>query len=80
MKGKFKEIVSKFPGWLDTLRKSASFSKDQLKEVPNKGIYVFYDVNDVPIYVGRSDQMKSRLKEHSQQSSTHTSATFAFYP
>jgi hypothetical protein len=58
MKGKFKEIVSKFPGWLDLLQKSQSFSRDQLQSVPDHGIYVFYDEKDQPLYVGRSDRMR----------------------
>ena len=78
MKGKFKEIVDKFPGWLDTLQKSPAFSRDQIKNVPNQGIYVFYDEKDRPLYVGRSDRMRIRLLEHSRPSSGHTSATFAF--
>lgn len=78
MRGEFKEIVSKFPGWLDMLQKSPSFSRDQLKNVPNRGIYVFYDEKDQPLYVGRSDRMRTRLLEHSRTSSGHTSATFAF--
>jgi hypothetical protein len=41
MKGKFKEIVSKFPGWLDMLQKSPSFSRDQLKSVPD-GEFLYF--------------------------------------
>ena len=78
MKGKFKEIVSKFPGWLDMLQKSPSLSRDQLQNVPGSGIYIFYDENDQPLYVGRSDRMRKRLLAHSRPSSGHESATFAF--
>ena len=78
MKGDFKEIVDKFPLWLDRLQKSPSLSRDQLGTVPNQGIYVYYDKKDRPLYVGRSDRMKTRLLEHSRPSSGHTSATFAF--
>ncbi|MEN6444017.1 MAG: hypothetical protein ABFC71_09740 [Methanoregula sp.] len=78
MKGEFNEIVGKFPGWLDRLQKSPSFSRDQLQNVPDQGIYVFYSEKDQPLYVGRSDRMKTRLLEHSRPSSGHTSATFAF--
>jgi predicted GIY-YIG superfamily endonuclease len=78
MKGKFKEIVSKFPGWLYMLQKSPSLSRDQLRNVPDRGIYVFYDEKDQPLYVGRSDRMRKRLLAHSRPSSGHESATFAF--
>ena len=78
MKRKFEEIVSKFPGWLDLLQKSQSFSRDQLQSVPDNGIYVFYDEKDKPLYVGRSDRMRKRLLAHSRPSSGCESATFAF--
>jgi len=45
--------------------------------VPQKGVYVLFEGNK-PIYVGRSNRMKNRLKEHSQRSSDHYSATLAF--
>ncbi len=78
MKGEFKEMIDKFPGWLDRLQKSPSFSRDEIKNVPNQGIYVFYDEKNRPLYVGRSDRMRTRLFEHSRPSSGHNSATFAF--
>jgi hypothetical protein len=78
MKGEFEEIVRKFPGWLDLLQKSPPLSREKLGTVPNKGIYVYYDKNNRPLYVGRSDRMRIRLLEHSRPSSGHTSATFAF--
>ncbi len=48
-----------------------------ITQVPQKGVYVFFEDNR-PIYVGRSDRLKKRLKEHSQRSSVHNSATLAF--
>jgi predicted GIY-YIG superfamily endonuclease len=78
LNAKFEKIINKFPEMMRTLVMSPPFTKGDLHNVPSKGIYVFYDENDEPIYVGKSDRIKSRLKEHSQPSSTHTSATFAF--
>ncbi|MDD4137071.1 MAG: hypothetical protein PHT99_04140 [Methanoregula sp.] len=78
MKGEFEDIVKKFPGWLDLLQKSPALSREQLGTVPNQGIYVYYDKKNRPLYVGRSDRMKTRLLEHSRPGSGHTSATFAF--
>ena len=56
-------------------------NKDDYSEIGSinfkKGIYVFYE-NEEPIYVGRSNRIKSRLKEHSKDNSTHFSASFAF--
>jgi predicted GIY-YIG superfamily endonuclease len=42
-----------------------------------KGLYIFYE-NNIPIYVGRSNRIKKRLKEHSKKNSNHFSASFAF--
>ena len=42
MKGKFKEIVSKFPGWLDMLQKSPFFSRDQLQSGIWRRVHVCY--------------------------------------
>ena len=49
----------------------------QLPQVPDRGIYVFYN-GDNPIYVGRTNRMRQRLQEHGQPSSTHNKATLAF--
>ena len=38
---------------------------------------MFYEAGQ-PIYVGRSDRMRSRIQEHGRASSRHNSATFAF--
>jgi hypothetical protein len=79
MKGKFENTIRKFPGWLDLLVKSKLIPREELSQVPEKGIYVYYDREDhQPIYVGRSDRMRTRLHEHSRPSSGHTSATFAY--
>jgi hypothetical protein len=74
---KFKEIIDQFPRLMEELTISPFITKSDLKDLPEHGIYVFYE-NGIPMYVGRSERLKSRLKEHSQQSSGHTSATFAF--
>ncbi len=78
MNGKFKEMTEKFPGWLDRLQKSPSFTRDEIKKMPNQGIYVFYDEKNRPLYVGRSDRMRTHLFEHSRPGSGNTSGTFAF--
>jgi hypothetical protein len=81
MKGKFNEIISKFPKMLENLKNCQSLSRDELESLSGKqGIYVFYE-NGIPMYVGRSgrkDRFKKRIQEHSRPSSTHSSATFAF--
>ena|SRR3990172_3584025 len=47
------------------------------KEMPTSGVYVLYE-DEHPVYVGRSNRMKSRLQEHCRPSSNHNTAPFAF--
>lgn len=77
MNAEFKGIIDKFPIMMEKLNNSPFITKHDLREVPDKGIYVFYE-NDIPVYTGRSRRLKSRLREHSRQSAGHTSATYAF--
>lgn len=47
-------------------------------DVPTTGgIYVFYEQGQ-PIYVGRTRNLRRRLRQHSHPGSTHYSASFAF--
>jgi hypothetical protein len=47
------------------------------KNVPGAGVYLFSEGND-HLYVGRSNRIRQRLREHSRPSSTHNTAPFAF--
>ena len=62
---------------MDKLNNSKVYSRDDSQHFPEKGIYVFFE-NGKPLYVGRTDRMKERVKEHGNRSSGHNSATFAF--
>jgi hypothetical protein len=42
------------------------------------GIYVFYDEPDQPRYVGRTRNLRRRLRQHAHPDATHYSASFAF--
>ena len=53
-----------------------SIDRIGVTDVPKQGVYVFCEKNK-PIYVGRSNRMKERLKEHSQTGSDQYSATLA---
>ena len=77
MNNKFKEIIDQFPELMQQLVDSPLRQRNSLGDIPNKGIYVFYE-NEEPIYVGRSNRMKDRIQEHGRKSSYHNSATFAF--
>ena len=50
---------------------------DLSDDVPKAGVYLFSE-NRKPLYVGRSNRIKTRLQEHSRDSSTHNLAPFAF--
>ena len=77
MNDQFKSIVEQMPALFEDLVRSPIRPWSDLGRVPLKGIYVFYE-NENPIYVGRTNRMKDRIKEHGRPSSTHNSAPFAF--
>jgi hypothetical protein len=64
---------------MKTLLDAPLLSRDNLKDIPLNGLYVFYE-NDKPIYVGISgkNRMKKRIMGHGRKSGGHNSATFAF--
>jgi predicted GIY-YIG superfamily endonuclease len=78
MNEKFKNIIDKMPLLLQSLLRQPPIIIDEIgiTPVPQMGVYVLFE-GDNPIYVGRSNRMKQRLKEHSQRSSDHWSATLA---
>ena len=74
----FETIVAKLPSLLEKLQTSTPLTIETgLSQLPQKGVYVFYE-NDEPIYVGRSNRMRSRIREHGAESSRHESATLAY--
>ena len=76
MNARFQEIVNKMEPLLEKLRCSDLLTWDDLRRVPQHGVYVFYE-GDMPIYTGRSRRMRERIREHGARSSRHESATFA---
>ena len=79
MNEKFRELADRMPLRLQSLLERPPIARDDIGiiQVPQKGVYVFFE-NEKPIYVGRSNRMKERIKEHSQISSDRYSATLAF--
>lgn len=77
MSKQFDKIIENMPLLLDRLLDTALFTRANLRGVPERGIYVFYE-EEAPIYVGRSNRLRQRLLEHGRPSSRHNSATFAF--
>jgi hypothetical protein len=64
---------------LEKLQKAPLLSRDNLNQIPENGLYAFYE-NDKPIYVGISgkNRMRKRILGHGRKSGGHNSATFAF--
>ncbi len=79
MSARFGKLVDKMPTNLKLLLEQPPITIDKIgiTRIPQKGIYVFFEDNK-PIYVGHSNRLKERLKEHSSNSSDHYSATLAF--
>ncbi len=81
MNEKFKELADRMPLRLQSLLEQPPIAIDDIgiTQVPQKGVYIFFEgEGNKPIYVGRSNRLKKRLKEHSQRSSDRYSATLAF--
>lgn len=64
---KFRRLMAMSPVRIDDLP----------ADVPGRGIYLFSE-GQGHLYVGRSNRIRTRLQEHSRDSSTHNSAPFAF--
>jgi len=77
MNNEFKRLVDQLPGLLERLVRSPLIPWSNLDNLPKSGIYVFYE-DEKPIYVGRTNRMKDRIREHGRQRSKHNSAPFAF--
>ena len=75
----FEKLVNKMETNLQLLKEQPPIAIDKIRiaQVPQRGVYVFFEGNK-PIYVGRSNRLKKRLKEHSQRIADHYSATLAF--
>ena len=73
-------VVCRLPDLLNQLTSGNQIVRDSWGSLPTiteKGIYVFYE-SGKPVYVGRSDRLRSRILEHGRPSSLHNSATLAF--
>jgi len=77
MSVKFNQLVAKMPELLKTLESCSYLTRDNLVDIPNSGVYSFYE-SGKSIYIGRSNRMKQRLQEHGRPSSNHNTAPFAF--
>ena len=82
MPASFEEIVTQLEPLLEELQSSLAYHGQTLRNLPNKGVYVFYE-DGKPMYVGRvgsnsKQTVLQRIRQHTIQSSRHNQATFAF--
>jgi len=77
MQDKFGEYIRRMPILLNELKGTPLLNRNELKDIPRSGVYVFYREGN-PLYVGRSNRLKERIQEHGRPSSDHYSATLAF--
>lgn len=73
----FLNYIAELPNLMEKLNKSDLIIRGNLQNIPEKGIYVFYE-DMQPMYTGRSNNIKARIQYHCRPSSGHGSATFAF--
>jgi hypothetical protein len=73
----FSKLVNEMPQLLERLKRQLPRSRKELSGIPNQGVYVFYEKNNV-MYVGRSNHLKTRIQQHGRASSRHNVAPFAY--
>lgn len=74
---RFRSIVDQLGPLMDRLLGCDVCSRldARLREVP--GVYSFWE-NDEPLYIGRTNTIRTRIQSHTRPGSGHNSATFAF--
>ena len=77
MNANFQAIIEQMEPFLESLKSCQPFTWDNLRGLPQKDVYAFYE-NGEAIYVGRSNGMRQRIRQHGADSSRNGSATFAF--
>nr|BAM62444.1 putative integron gene cassette protein [uncultured microorganism] len=78
MNNRFKKLLDELEPSFQRMKAMKSVDITDLpKDIPSTGIYALFE-NGKPLYVGRSNRMRSRLQEHCRPSSNHNTAPFAF--
>lgn len=75
----FKEHIETLQPALERLLQRVPFRFDELRgqRLPERGIYLFTE-GGLHLYVGRSDGIAKRLRNHCAPGATHLQAAFAF--
>ena len=69
-------VLDRMATLLRTLRSDVLRNRTALGELPERGIYVFYE-HGKPVYVGRTNRIRQRILEHGSSNPTKA-ATFAY--
>ena len=82
MAASFEGIVAQLGPLLEDLQSGPAYHGPTLRNLPKKGVYVFYE-DGKPMYVGRvgsnsKQTIRQRVRQHTIPSSGHNQATFAF--
>ena len=78
MDSKFIAYIEPLKAQLDCLRGMTPITATTLpSRMPSKGVYLF-SKGDKDLYVGRSNNIKERIKRHSKHGATHRMAALAF--
>ena len=78
MDQKFSEITQNLEPLLNQLLNMSPVQAGSLpKSMPKRGIYLFSEKGE-HLYVGRSNNIRRRIRLHCRPSATHLSAAFAF--
>ena len=72
----FWEAIDRMKPLMNELKGSEERSWDDYGDAPRRGVYVFYEKGN-PTYVGRSNNIRRRIRQHGAASSDRHSATFA---
>jgi predicted GIY-YIG superfamily endonuclease len=82
MNERFAEIVARLPERFEQLMSMAPVNNGTVRsDMKGSGVYLFSEKRlhkDVPLYVGRTDRLDKRYREHTGRSSDHNKAPFAF--
>ncbi len=74
----FRDLINSLEPKVDQLLKSAPVTYVTLpRGIPKRAIYLFSE-GENHLYVGRTNNLRSRLRGHCTPSATHFTATFAF--
>ncbi|WP_442188082.1 GIY-YIG nuclease family protein [Rhizobium leguminosarum] len=82
MNERFAEIVGRLPERFEELMRMTPVRNGIARpDMKGSGVYLFSEQTvdkEAPLYVGRTDRLDKRYREHTGQSSDHNKAPFAF--